>query len=138
MDYGTFTEKLHTMIERYTPKERLIVGLGILALIFLVVLGMWYAARRVSITPDGNYEERIFSSAAVQEISKQTQVFGTALEEEKPVLEEKKKVADTKQSQTPPAVIDPRTKTDPVVREHLETMPQNQFIPPDAFELPPR
>ena len=138
MDYGIFTEKLHTMIGRYTLRERLIVGLGILVLISLVVLGMWYASRRVSIHPDGNYEEQILSSAAVQEITKKTQEFSTALEEEKPVLEEKKKVADTKRSQTPPAVIDPRVNTDPVVREHLETMSQNQFIPPDAFELPPR
>ena len=137
MNYDTFTARLHTMIGRYTKKDYLI-GFGILVLIFLIVLGTWYASRRVSVNPDGHYEERVFSPAAVEEINTQTQEFGVALEEEKPVLEEKKKMADTRESKTPTALIDPRVNTNPTVKEQLETMSQNLFIPPDAFELPPR
>ncbi len=138
MNYDTFTGQFHKIIERYTPKERLTVGLGVLALLFLIVLGTWYATRRVSVNPEGHYEERVFSPAAVEEINTQTQEFGAALEEEKPVLEEKKKMADVRASQTPTALIDPRVNTNPTVKEQLETMSQNLFIPPDAFELPPR
>lgn len=126
------------MIGRYTPKERFVVGLGVLVLIFLIILSVWYAAPRVPLNTEGHYEEQTLSAVAAQEINKQTQEFGAALEEEKSVLEEKKKVADTKRSQTPPPVIDPRINADPVVKEHVETMPQQLFLPPDVFELPPR